>query len=114
MKGWVPLRRRKMYLRVWTASLMRKGESGMQQVASGQPVRCRVMGHRFAFWAEGEVMTWGCERCPAGGSKRYATTAEAARMASALDVRPTADLGRRAPLIGLLPLRLWHRLRGGS
>ena len=51
-------------------------------------------------------MRWACERgCGAGGSKEYATVAEAARYAAAFDREDRQDLGRRAPL-GLLPLRL--------
>jgi hypothetical protein len=53
-------------------------------------------------------MTWSCMRCAAGGSKTYATSDEAARFARAFDREDREDLGRRAPLIGLLPLRLWR------
>jgi hypothetical protein len=73
---------------------------------------CRVLGHRFRFRADGETMTWSCERCgTAGGERRYATAAEAERYARAFDKEDRADLGRRAPLIGLLPLRLWRLWR---
>ena len=70
---------------------------------------CRVLGHRYRFTSEGETMRWACERegCDAGGAKRYATAAEAARFAAAFDVEDRRELGRRAPL-GLLPLRLWR------
>jgi hypothetical protein len=55
-------------------------------------------------------MVWRCERgCGAGGVKTYADPAAAARFAAAFD-RHT-ELGRRAPLVGLLPLRLWRALR---
>lgn len=59
------------------------------------------------------MMRWDCERgCGAGrGSKQYATAQEAQRYAAALNRRGTDDLGKRAPLIGLFPLRLWRRLR---
>jgi hypothetical protein len=76
------------------------------------PLRCRLLGHRYRFRSAGEMMRWDCERgCGAGGSKRYPTTDEAARYARAFDRRDSDDLGRRAPLFGLLPLRLWRALR---
>lgn len=57
-------------------------------------------------------MTWRCERgCGAGGRRTYADPADAARFAAAFDREDRHDLGRRAPLIGLLPLRLWRLLR---
>jgi hypothetical protein len=57
-------------------------------------------------------MTWSCQRgCGAGGSKRYPTAADARRYATAFDREDREDLGRRAPLFGLLPLRLWRALR---
>ncbi len=57
-------------------------------------------------------MVWECGRgCGAGGRKEYATAADAARYARAFDREDRDDLGRRAPLVGLLPLRLFHLLR---
>jgi hypothetical protein len=57
-------------------------------------------------------MHWRCERCGAeGGSKRYATPAEASRFARAFDREDRADLGRRAPAFALLPVRLLRALR---
>ena len=57
-------------------------------------------------------MRWACERCgDAAGTKEYQTTDDARRYAAAFNKRDAADLGKRAPLIGLLPLRLWRRLR---
>ncbi|MCW2755391.1 MAG: hypothetical protein JWQ32_2802 [Marmoricola sp.] len=57
-------------------------------------------------------MVWECERgCGAMGTKTYPTAEEAGRFAAAFNRRDTDDLGRRAPLLGLFPLRLWHRLR---
>ncbi|WP_026818159.1 hypothetical protein [Arthrobacter castelli] len=75
---------------------------------------CRVLGHRLHFTAQGTVMSWECERgCgQGGGQKTYPTAAEAERFARGLNRKDSDDLGRRAPLIGLLPLRLWRRLRG--
>jgi hypothetical protein len=65
------------------------------------------MGHRYRFRAESETMVWECQRgCGAGGRKRYGSAADASRYAAALDREDSEDLGRRAPLIGLLPLRL--------
>jgi hypothetical protein len=70
---------------------------------------CRVFGHRYRFRADGAVMTWTCARCGAeGGSKTYASAEEAAQFAAAFDREDRADLGRRAPLVALLPLRLWR------
>lgn len=74
--------------------------------------RCALLGHRYRFSADGPVMLWSCARgCGAGGSKRYPSAADAARYAAVFDREDAADVGRRAPLIGLLPLRLWRLLR---
>jgi hypothetical protein len=73
---------------------------------------CRLVGHRFRFSADGSTMRWSCERdCGAGGEKTYASAADAARYARALDREDRDELGRRAPLIGLLPLRIAWLLR---
>ncbi|MFD2683767.1 hypothetical protein ACFS5L_02615 [Streptomyces phyllanthi] len=57
-------------------------------------------------------MRWHCVRgCGAGGSKRYPTAEDADRYARALDREDREDLGRRAPLVGLFPLRLMRALR---
>ena len=75
-------------------------------------LRCRLLGHRFRFEADGETMRWRCERgCGAGGEKRYERAADAARYARAFDREDREDLGRRAPLFGLFPLRLVRVLR---
>jgi hypothetical protein len=75
------------------------------------PLGCRVLGHRYRFTSEGSTMRWACQRdCGAGGSKRYATAAEADRYARAFDREDGRDLGRRAP-VGLLPMRLIRALR---
>lgn len=72
-------------------------------------MRCLVVGHRYRFSADGPTMTWRCERCAtAGGSKRYATPAEAQHYATAFDREDREDLGRRAPFLGMFPLRLWY------
>jgi hypothetical protein len=77
----------------------------------GSVLRCQLLGHRYRFSSEGETMHWRCQRgCGAGGSKRYATSADARRFAAALDREDREDLGRRAPL-GLTPLRLLRALR---
>lgn len=76
------------------------------------PLKCRIFGHDFSFRAEGPQLMWQCSRrCAVGGSKTYANEPLAARYASAFNRRDTDDLGRRAPLIGLLPLRIWRWLR---
>jgi prophage protein DUF1660 len=73
---------------------------------------CRVFGHRYRFRADGPTMTWACERCDAlGGTKTYETAEEAQRFARAFDHEERSELGRRAPLVGLLPLRLWRAWR---
>jgi hypothetical protein len=74
---------------------------------------CDLLGHRFRFTSEGNVMRWECVRgCGAGGEKRYPTADDAARYARAFDREDREDLGRRAPLIGLFPLRLYRALKG--
>jgi hypothetical protein len=75
-------------------------------------VACRLLGHQPLFRADGRTMRWACERCgQAAGTKEYDTAADAQRYASAFNRRDAADLGKRAPLIGLLPLRLWRSVR---
>jgi hypothetical protein len=73
---------------------------------------CRVFGHRYRFSADGAVMRWDCERCGnAGGEKDYPSAAEARRYARAFDYDQQRDsTGKRAPLFGLLPLRLGRKL----
>ncbi|MGH9114405.1 MAG: hypothetical protein ACRDWW_01110 [Acidimicrobiales bacterium] len=57
-------------------------------------------------------MEWACQRCDgAKGSKRYASAAEARTFAAAFDREDRDDLGRRAPFLGMFPLRIWYRLR---
>jgi hypothetical protein len=74
---------------------------------------CRVLGHRYRFRTEDETMLWECQRgCGVGGSKRYPSAAEAAQYARVFDREDSDDLGRRAPLIGLFPLRIYRALRG--
>ncbi|SEH77858.1 hypothetical protein SAMN04489835_4026 [Mycolicibacterium rutilum] len=73
---------------------------------------CRVFGHDPTFEAQGRTMRWACRRCGhAQGAKEYATSADARRYAAAFNKRDSEDLGKRAPLLGLLPLRLWRALR---
>lgn len=75
-------------------------------------LRCRIVGHRYRFVANDDTMSWTCERCGAhGGSKQYATAEEATQFARGFDREDRDDLGRRAPLIGLLPLRIWRAWR---
>lgn len=78
---------------------------------TAMPWTCRLVGHRLRFEIEDRTMRWACERgCGrAGGAKTYPTAAQARRYAAAFD--RTDELGTRAPMIGLLPLRLWRRLR---
>ena len=70
---------------------------------------CRFAGHRYRFRTEGATMLWSCARCGmAGGEKRYPSASEAKRYAASFNREDRDDLGRRAPLIGLFPLRLWR------
>ncbi len=73
---------------------------------------CRLLGHRIAFVADGPVLRWSCERdCGTEGHKTYASAADAVRYATAFNRRDSDAVGKRAPLIGLLPLRLWRLIR---
>jgi hypothetical protein len=74
-------------------------------------LRCRLLGHRYRFASEGERMRWRCQRCGVGGEKRYPDASAAARYARAFDREDRQDLGRRAPLVGLLPLRIARALK---
>jgi Prophage protein (DUF1660) len=78
-------------------------------------VRCALFGHRYRFRVEDATMTWACERCGhEGGEKTYATPEDARRYANAFDREDRHELGRRAPLVALLPLRLWRAARRRS
>ncbi|NVI88461.1 hypothetical protein [Actinomadura sp. BRA 177] len=73
---------------------------------------CRIFGHDYAFSTDGSTMRWTCVReCGAEGSKEYDTASQAQRYARAFDRKDTDDLGRRAPLVGLFPLRMARALR---
>jgi hypothetical protein len=75
-------------------------------------LRCLLLGHRFRFTSSAEVMRWSCQRgCGAGGMKRYSTSQQARRYAERFDREDREQLGRRAPLVAGLPLRLMHLLR---
>jgi len=57
-------------------------------------------------------MRWACQRgCGAGGNKVYPSPAEALRYAADFDREDLDELGRRAPILGMFPLRVWHKLR---
>jgi hypothetical protein len=65
------------------------------------PLRCRVFGHDWDFWAEGPEVRWACTRCAReGGRKRYATASEAQRFAAHFDVRPRGPANILAALGG--------------
>ena len=73
---------------------------------------CRIFGHDTAFTAEGRTMSWSCERCGEQlGSKDYPDEESAQRYARGLGKRDSDDLGRRAPFLGMLPLRIWRRMK---
>ena len=75
---------------------------------------CRLLGHAYRFTADGTTMRWACERCgEEGGSKTYATAADAQRDAQAFDRRDAEDVGKR-PLLSLLPLWLARKGRPSS
>jgi hypothetical protein len=75
-------------------------------------LRCHVLGHHFRFSSEADSLAWRCERgCGAGGSKKYGSAEDASRYARAFDREDSADLGRRAPLFGLFPLRILRAFR---
>lgn len=74
--------------------------------------KCVVWDHDVSFTSHGRTMVWECRRgCGTGGSKKYASSSQAAQFATAFDRRDRADLGRRAPLLGMFPVRLWYRIR---
>lgn len=77
------------------------------------PAGCAVFGHDPEFRSDGTTLRWECRRqgCDDGGSKTYPSADDAARYAAAFNRRDSEAIGKRAPLIGLLPLRLWHWLR---
>lgn len=68
---------------------------------------CWVFGHRYRFTADGATMMWACP-CGAHGSKTYDSPRDAARYAAVFDDDGTRDIGRRAPVLGMFPLRLAH------
>jgi hypothetical protein len=73
---------------------------------------CRLFGHQPLFRADGRTMRWACARCgEARGAKQYDSADDAIRYRAALNKRDSAAIGTRAPLLGLLPLRLWRRFR---
>ena len=73
---------------------------------------CRIFGHQPVFRTEGAILRWECGHgCGDGGSKTYDSAEAAARYAAVFNKRDADDLGKRAPVIGLLPLRLWRRFR---
>jgi hypothetical protein len=81
-------------------------------MTGSRPLACRVFGHDLRFRADGPVLRWACSRCGGGaGEKRYADARAAAGYAAAFNRRDADDLGRRAPLLGMFPLRIWRRLQ---
>jgi hypothetical protein len=73
---------------------------------------CRILGHRYRFEADGCIMRWTCRRgCGTRGEKRYSTPADARRYSNAFNRDDRDNIGHRAPLIGLLPLRIWRAIR---
>ena len=91
-----------------TAAVASPADTGRPSVM----LRCSVFGHRYRFSARGAVMRWECQRgCGAEGSKTYRSPAAARHYASAFDREDRDQLGRRAPLLGMFPLRIWHKIR---
>ena len=64
--------------------------------------RCRLLGHAWAFAAEGEDVVWRCRRgCDAGGRRGYGDAAEARRRALVLArARPGPPLAFLRALAG--------------
>jgi hypothetical protein len=57
-------------------------------------------------------MIWECERdCGAGGSKVYTSAEDARRYARAFDKEDASDIGKRAPYLGMFPLRIYRALK---
>ncbi|MCG5431537.1 hypothetical protein LV457_04435 [Mycobacterium sp. MYCO198283] len=74
--------------------------------------RCHVVGHRPVFRADGATLRWECRHgCGEGGAKTYPTAERARRYAEAFNRGDGSNLGERAPLLGLLPLRVWRLIR---
>jgi hypothetical protein len=97
--------------RAHTAAVASPAATGRASVT----LRCRVFGHRYRFSATGTVMRWECQRdCGAGGSKTYPSPAAAHHYASAFDREDRDQLGRHAPLLGMFPLRIWHKIHERS
>jgi len=60
-------------------------------------------------------MRWQCQRgCAAGGAKVYPSPAAARRYAAVLDKQDNDDIGRRAPILAMFPLRIWHAIHRRS
>jgi hypothetical protein len=75
-------------------------------------LRCRVLGHRYRFMATGSTLSWSCERaCGAGGSKEYASEADASRYARAFDREDRAGRAGHAPPLGMFPLWIVRAIR---
>jgi hypothetical protein len=75
------------------------------------PFACTVFGHRPRFWAEGSTLHWECDRdCVDGGTREYASPADARRIAAALDIEDRDGFGKRA-LVSMAPVRLAKRGR---
>ena len=56
-------------------------------------------------------MRWSCDReCGFAGAKQYDSPAAARRYARAFDREDRDQIGRRAPVLGMFPLRLWNAL----
>lgn len=74
--------------------------------------KCSVFGHRIRFRADGNTMVWSCEWCGGErGAKTYESAVAARNFARAFDRRDSEDTGRRAPWLGMFPLRVWRLLR---
>lgn len=74
------------------------------------PISCRIFGHPPRFRADGNTMRWECARgcADGGGAKTYPSSEHAARFSAAFNRRDADRIGERAPLLGMLPLRLWR------
>lgn len=69
--------------------------------------RCRILGHRWRFAADGRILRWTCLRCATvGGERRYESAADARKLARHLETHaPGPPRGLLAALAGQVPPR---------
>lgn len=72
-----------------------------------QRFACRVVGHRWEFFATGQTLRWRCGRgCGADGTRQYESSEEAERFAFRLNrSAPGPPLSLITALGGIFPRR---------